>query len=361
MPAASLTSRRWRWQFSLRAVLVVMAVLGVVIVILRRPWVETKDESWIPSALLYGADGPGTDSNVRKSNRWQNQWQPCAGRVSKSSVNNYRVTTMYRRGWNGKPQRHGWQEYWRLAERRMPALVMQKHYVDDDLRRLIHYDTDSGQIIHSEGRLNGVPHGNYKHVGFHETEQGEYHQGKRVGAWESIYSTSYFNNRERITRQSSYRDGLLHGQWTWNRVGDSENLQTARFEAGRLVECNSVPKQAAIQQLLERCTLTKELRTKLQQSSANAHITTQRNPTINAWDLQIDGKPTGFAVHTRAASGFDMRALVLDRNREFEFPAGESPLETLLESALADSQTLTVRSGKLFLVRISAAELEEMQ
>lgn len=367
MSGTSLTSRIVRLQFSLRALMVLMAVLGIAITIFRWPWQATKQESWMQSSLLRSADGPGNDSIVRESNRWQSKWwPPFSGKFSANRVDEYRVTTTYRRGWTGKPQRHGLQEYWRVAEKRVPVLVMQKHYVDDELRRLIHYDDESGKIVHSEGRLNGVPHGKYLHRGFRESEEGVYWMGKRTGIWQSEYNTSYFNDRERISLQSAYRDGLLHGEWSWKRTTDSRNLQTARFEAGRLVELNGMPKRAAIQKLLELCAISEELRTKLQQSSAIVNVSAESTFTIRTCHVQIGGQSTGFAIHTRAQSTYDPRDLVLDvdplnPHLEYEFPADEPPLESLLEDALAHSQTLMIRSGKLFLVRISATDLDEVQ
>src|SRR5690349_21236113 len=103
MVPATPPRRPWfRLQFSLRAVLVLMALVGIGLVIYRWPWERVlnfpldKAEGFaipLDSGLFHGALGPAPDFREEKA-------IPA------------RVVTTFRRDWRGKPIAHGPHRYY---------------------------------------------------------------------------------------------------------------------------------------------------------------------------------------------------------------------------------------------------------
>ena len=358
-----------RLQFSLRALLVLMAVVGFGRVIFRRPWVETELKSYAGN-LLTGEAGPGSDLIVRgESGRWEHSWRQVLNVSFTDDVGTFRVTTTYRRGWNAAPQRHGVQQFWLQDDGpdswftselpKPPRLVVERHYVDDDLRRLILFD-EAGKPSFSEGYQNGLPHGQ---SGVSADFGGRYDHGRRVGVWHTSYfyphpMLLHHDKREKIAVQESYRDGVLHGEWIW-KGKEHRILQTARYDNGRLVAWNGTPPDQAVAALLAQCQLTPDNLARLQRPAAQVHLTelTSSDEKFQAhWELQINNQETGLHISARAQSlppNYHLRLF-----RPLTFPTNQPPLTALLEEALATSETLVVRNHELHVIKISTAEID---
>src|SRR6478735_5815076 len=107
--------RNWRWQFSLRALLLIMAVVCVALTVYRWPWVEITQQSPDP---IPGNDPFGDVSSPRTQ-----------------------YLTTYRRDWRGRPVKHGLSQY-----RYNDVLVDESHYYDGELH-------GTQQSFDEEGKL----------------------------------------------------------------------------------------------------------------------------------------------------------------------------------------------------------------
>src|SRR5687768_12125711 len=122
--------RRIRLQFSLRAILVLMALVGVALTIYRWPWVETKEID-----------------------------DPVDGRVTQS--------TTYRRGWRGKTNKYGLRtSIFRgpsRSQRGHTKLRYEEWFSDDELRWWAIYDAQ-GELLakhhYRNEKLNGPAYEN---------------------------------------------------------------------------------------------------------------------------------------------------------------------------------------------------------
>ncbi|WP_254511974.1 toxin-antitoxin system YwqK family antitoxin [Anatilimnocola floriformis] len=268
------------------------------------------------------------------------------------------TTSTYRRGWNGKPQLNGVRQYWRLPnpdaiteKATSPVLVVEKHYVDNDLRRVTFLDVETGETVYSKGYLNGLPHG--------KSTGGAYHNGKRVGIWHEI---PYYAGTEEISVQKSYRDGYLHGEWIWKGAG-GRTLQTAKYDDGRLIEWNGLPTKQAIELLLRKCELDDADFSRLQRPAACVELISQPSldnstkrgqPRTNRWQLHVDGQRTNLTLAERVLDPFDF--FPPHRNIT-NFLPGDPIIESLLATCLNSNETLVLREHTLYFVEISSAEL----
>lgn len=357
MPAPSLPSRLLRPQFSLRALLVLMAAvgIGIGIAIFRWSWVETKHEKLILDHVQFGDLG-ATYYTITKNSvgRWESSRIRVLPDYVGAPTDDYRVTTTYRRGWNGKAARNGVQKHWQLTERGKPIaekLIAERHYVDDELRRLVQFGAD-GEIVFSEDQEKGQPHGKYLERRSGDVEVGTHERGNRSGTWQTTYEVPGSDEGEQVTLLHSYSGGVLHGDWIW-KTPSGRVLQSARFERGELVEWNELPPRQFLNHLLAQCNLSNEILEQLQQLSPKVNF---GGPIIDgqlySWNLRVEGRPR--------LSLFVRRDKSMLEHNFFYLPLEwtHASLAGIVEYSLTRDVTLMVREGKLFLVNISAAELD---
>ena len=172
-----------RPQFSLRALLILMAVVGAAIVVYRWPWTETK------------------------------------------VVSSETITTQYRRGWTGKALKHGVQRTTSSS-----PIVQEDWYEDDELRRK---RSVQGDIVYNDQSFRGGQlDGPYFDLGSTSTTRGSYRLGKKDGAWQ--YSG------HQVIEDEVRRNGERHGPRTW-KTPQGRVLQTTEYEDGRLTHWNEQP------------------------------------------------------------------------------------------------------------------------
>lgn len=194
-----------RLQFSIRALLVLMAVVGAGIVVYRWPWTVTADTPMVTT------------------------------------------TTQYRRGWNGKAVKHG-----RETKVYFDNLYVQTWFEEGELRRE-RTEYGDGMII-DKSVQGGVDDGPYLVSNLGVTVSGQYRQGKQVGTWRSeskdVHSTSRFEN------------GIQHGPSQWMSP-QGEIIQTTEYEAGELVRWNGKPVAEAVRDWMTASIPAADLRKKL--------------------------------------------------------------------------------------------------
>src|SRR4051794_23862123 len=111
MPDQPATPRRFRLQFSLRGLLVLMVLVGVGLVIYRWPWEE--EEKLRQSAFPYSTS-VGEADWIREELMSNQAGSPVHALHLALSFNTgdvpiveYRKVSTYCRAWNGKPVKHG--------------------------------------------------------------------------------------------------------------------------------------------------------------------------------------------------------------------------------------------------------------
>jgi hypothetical protein len=350
MPAASFLSRVLRLQFSLRALLLLMAIVGSGIAIFRWPWVETTEEKLTLGAVQFGETFEYADSIGKDQDRWQHVRVPILWGFVVPDSDDYRVTTTFHRSWNGTPQRNGLQQHWRVRDK--DQLIAQRHYIDDELRRLVHFG-DEGEVIRSEDWEQGLPHGKFVERSRGRIEEGNQDRAKRTGTWQTNYEVTGSEDEERVTLLHSYRDGVLHGDWIW-KTPAGRVLQSVKYDDGKLIEWNGLPPQQHLAKLLQQCQLKDGVLEQVQQPATSLTFAKRVIASqLLAWDLQLGGRPTGLSLYaSRDKVPFTLSFF------DIEAPRAAPPLEAIVEFSLTHNVTLMVRSGRLFLVPISATELD---
>ena len=189
-------------QFSLRYLLLAMALLSLVLVVYRWPWtVEVGDN-------------------------------PLS-----------RTTTQYRRGWYGVPVKDG-PEVERLRD-----LTWERWFDAGDLRseRLLEH----GVAILERRFRGGKLHGPYWGTGSQSRAEGEYHQDLQHGNWK-------YSSGELIVREE-WQLGKRHGLRTWT-TPEGRLLQSAEYDQGELVRWNDAPVETELVRWLDAASLNPELR-----------------------------------------------------------------------------------------------------
>lgn len=179
-------------QFSLRALLLLMALGGAAMVSYRWPWKETQ--------------------------------------VSGDEM----ISTEYRRGWNGKPVKHGLQVTRSLRD---SDFTTQKWFVDDELLRSLEKGVEFTDAYYRDQKL----HGPYSRKSEKYSTHGQHRAGKKVGRWKTIYAD--------VMQEDEWQAGKLHGHKTWT-TPQGRLLQSADFEDDRLVRWNGQPAAAEFQRWL---------------------------------------------------------------------------------------------------------------
>lgn len=215
-PAALYHSLMPRLQFSIRALLLFMAVVGAALVVYRWPWSVTAETPTVTT------------------------------------------TTQYRRGWNGKAVKHG-----RETKVFFDNIYIENWYDDGELRRERTVYAD-GMIIDKSVR-NGVEDGPIFMQGAGVTTRGQHRQGKKEGIW--------LRDRIEVVITDTYRNGKLDGRSSWN-TPEGKTLQSADYEEGRLVRWNGSPVPDGVQEWIAANIPDPELRKRLL-SAVSPQLTSQ--------------------------------------------------------------------------------------
>ncbi len=181
-------------QFSLRGLLLLMAIVGAALAFYRWPWKETK------------VNGVET------------------------------IATEYRRNWNGKAVKHGVQVKTTTLN---PVSSTQAWYSDDELRRRC--SLLNGVVVNDTYYRDGKAHGPYLAIHGSRVVRGQYHQGKKVGSWQQSH--------RQVLQNQKWRNDQLHGRRTWT-TPEGRLLHSAEYEAGRLIRWNGQPADAELRRLV---------------------------------------------------------------------------------------------------------------
>jgi hypothetical protein len=172
--------RTLRLQFSLRALLVAMALVGVAIVVYRWPWtvvVETKE---------------------------------------------LRTSTQYHRSWDRSPVKHGLQ-----AEQPVRGETVHRWFHEGELRKEQRFQ--AGVLRFERNSRGGKLQGPWWAEADGRRVEGGYEQDLEHGTW--IYTL------DDEIREKRFHQGKLHGRREW-RTRSGRVLQSAEYEQGRLVKWN---------------------------------------------------------------------------------------------------------------------------
>lgn len=220
--------RRFRLQFSLRAVLLLMLLCGIALNVYRWPWVEER-----PFVMLVGSD----------------ELQ-------------YQRQTTFHRDWRAQPVKHGPERVWRNGH-----LLHEAHFYESELhgpRRAFNLrGLATIEVTYRAGELQGPYRAG---DGRDWLWQGSYFEGKQHGPWrvvvqrqlwpfhqppkmdwffsiEGVRATapaSYSLPEDPIVIRQNWQHGKMHGRWTWETLG-GEVLNTAEYDQNELVLWNGQP------------------------------------------------------------------------------------------------------------------------
>lgn len=248
--------RTFRLQFSLRMLLLLMAVVGVGLTIFRWPWVDVE-QHFETVINLYSTDPfDGLPSRDMQAARPPVPQQKLV----------WEKRTSYRRNWWGDAVKHGPAEFWIDGK-----LRREYQYYENQLQgRLRVFDTN-GDVTMEESLRGGLLHGPFRcGNGLTWHWQGNYEHGFWHGRWRGVvnayhyhmpYLTDQFANDGSPTRdyyqlpqdplllESEWHQGLRHGHWRWLTL-EGKLLRTADFQRDELVRWNDQPVVAEFRQWL---------------------------------------------------------------------------------------------------------------
>jgi hypothetical protein len=181
-------------QFSLRGLLLSMAVVGLGLVWFRWPWVEREI---FTDPLGY--------SEVR--------------------------TQSFRRDWNGRRIKHGLSKFGRYEE----------FYVDGVLVWEARY-SGTGELQYKQHFANGKPHGPF--VDRTTGVKGQYRNGQKEGRW----VRTEVHGGVTVKCEQMFAAGVPQGTWVW--TAGPRYLQSATFEKGRLTRWNGRPVAEEVDRVL---------------------------------------------------------------------------------------------------------------
>jgi hypothetical protein len=286
-------SRRWRLQFGIRGLLVLMTAVAVSLHVYRLPWTEStaRDEG-----------------------------------INHRTI----ITTTLRRGWNGKPHKHGPERHLYLHR----EVLVDYSYVDGELQRERHYH--NGRMTQEYLIAAGKSH---------SVRTVELPSDEINGVWE----TSVDCGDEIVHQSCPWRNGARHGLSTWTS-SSGKLLQSAKFELGRLTKWNGEPVAAALAKWRD------------------AHLTTEHDREqfaqllLGQAEYQYDRQP--FEGYFWRTQGFLTVHYSFTEGQHCLAPPdwrtdskGRPMFQVLLEGALNNSGTLDYRFGTICFVPICTKEL----
>lgn len=204
-----------RPQFSLRAILLLMGIVGVALAVWRWPW---QEESKQHPKLEAAPECLAMHNSIA------------------------RTRMQYRRGWWGEQLRYGVAESFDWEGR----IVARQTWYDDALHGPeIWYDL-AGRPIVEQNRRNNVRSGPFRYGdGFRWKMSGQFERALRTG---QCRDEEEWQSGVTVERIGQYLDGKLHGPCTWLVAETGEVLQRGVFELGAIVEWNGQPVQNHLEQ-----------------------------------------------------------------------------------------------------------------
>lgn len=211
--------RRLRPQFSLRAILLLMGLLGGALAIWRWPWQEEvkRHPNLEATPALVAMHAPIVTTRVQ-----------------------------FRRGWWGERLKYGVAESFDEQGR----IVARQTWYDGALHGPETWFDLAGQPIVEQQRRNNARSGPFRYGdGFRWKISGQYDQGLRAG---ECHDDEEWLSGLTIERIGHWSVGQLHGPCRWQVVETGELLQQGVFELGVLIEWNGQPVHNHLRQLVER-------------------------------------------------------------------------------------------------------------
>jgi hypothetical protein len=362
-----LPTRRSWLQFSLRGLLLAMSAVGIGLVVYRWPWVvesragmgstevflqrEITDpflgqqaKNAVPSILSANPDtflNPTYFRKIRQLN---------LAAAEQAKPVKLRSKTTYRRGWTGKPEKHGEQRYWNEDG----TLVAEILYFDDEQRQINRLDA-SGRIVESSSYEGGVLQGPYVCRIGPRTWQGTFQQGKKAGEWQ----VTFHDGDEVVRSRQPLVDGRPHGEWTWT-TGADQVLQMASYDHGKLSLWNGKP----VPEELQRWCDSKRVDRATREALFSRHK--DRMPSGMAQYEQFQPFDDDPATLPLSFNGRDLLLVHSPRvEHSYEFldhldksQDGEQTIGAgILQEALLTSRTLDFRFGVICVVPICSREV----
>lgn len=347
--------RTRRAQFSVRALLILMLLVGAGLGIYRWPWVVEQQVS--PKSLvlqlpalrdMYNREFPGGWEPPYYVSQWGTRYPPLL-EPEPDNRPDFRQRTTYCRGWKGSTVKHGLEQIW-LANGR---LLAERQYVEGDLRKVTLF-SEQNDDVEATSFENGRIHGKYFCRLGPRTWEGQFRAGKRTGVWQ----TTLRDGNETITARQQYQADKAHGDWTWTVAG-GKVLQSAQFELGRLVLWNGRSVHDELARWSERQQLdapTRELfalPAKTLKDRDNGTVISDYfdlSPATKTWTLNAQQRLRLHAPRPEEDYGF-LDLLLISA-------ADEQPIgETIVQQALVTSRIVSSRFGLLCVVPICESEL----
>jgi hypothetical protein len=284
-------------RYSLRGMLLSMALIGVGLVVFRWPWVERE---------VF------TDPLGHSETRLQT----------------------YRRDWKGQPIKHGISKFANSEQFFADGvLIWEAQYSPEGKLRFKHH--------YQNGQLHGPYYAQEGEI------QGEYRRGLKEGKWR----VTQLHDGELVQCERSFKANVPHGDWQWSSPG--KVLQSATFDQGRLTRWNGREVADELTRVLaakQVDSLTQEiLGTRIEHVELDQ--STCHGGTAFEWPLRNSYHRLVLQLPMMEKSGavVSLRPAVNDPAR----PVAEA----FLEQALLGSQTLDYRFGVICFVPIGSQTL----
>lgn len=291
----AIKSNWQRFQFSLRWLLALTTVVGIGLTFYRWPWTTERIATGDP--------------------------------YERPAV----VITTWRRGWNGKPEKHGYE----LAVELEMHRGTESRYVNGELLQ--------GRVF-VNGRLERVQ--NFRD-GVATDIPAQPRQEDIQGVW---VSSRQFGD-ETVTQRCPWRNAERHGLSTWTS-STGRLLQSAEFECGRIVKWNGEPVAAALLKWIEQHVTDEVFRQTLLS-------TVKSENDFHSWPCSGSGRAYLWSSDGGLMVCYGFRKDRFDGPTPWLARYKDRMLgEVLVEMALGESGTLDHRFGAPCVVPICTSELE---
>lgn len=329
--------RRFRWQVSLRMLLILMALVGVSLAIYRWPWEETKQHQ-IGTEIFQG------------------------------DIADYVTRSTYHRNWRGAPVLHGP----KLIQRNKQVRI-ESNYYDGELHGPRRVNDHRGRMLWEAHYRNGHLHGPFRAGnGEHWYWSGHYWNDQPHGQWEFItyrptpqvarppqgsdLRKSYLffaenaaiiarrkdkdEDRLFLREKQSWHRGQRHGVWKWESLA-GELVNAAEYDDDNFVSWNGAPVVKQFWEWLKTAPLHADAKSLLYASeniAAKQESVTSHQVCFRLADKNEDALP--LVVFTEPSKGIRLH-----------LPQGERALVPMLcELACTNGYAFDCRYGTLWLV-----------
>jgi hypothetical protein len=305
--------QRFRFQFTLRTILLGFALISLALVIYRWPWEETTELS-------------------RKE----------------------KTVTTFRRGWNFRRIQHGPEKEYRIDQNNVAHLRSIRDFVDGEPRSnsLVN---DQGIVVLKLHLKDYVPSGPFLNEYEHLHLSGQFENGVRTGEWKYLYKWQ----GETITVQQQFENDQPSGTWRW-KSSTGRELQTATFHEGKLIDWNGTPASDAI----DRWCDTNQLKTPVRQALETLidrrwreirRVEEWKQLQAKTYEWKLDAFEEKIVLHFPGGDpGFQFAA---DPSYDLRQGAGRPLIDVLIEESLKESRLPVYRFGIIWIMPIAECEL----